>query len=58
MGPTSIAHDSWLNVICSLKNHGANELVDEMFNMGAETMELPLEEKMQFEQGDSGSSFG
>ena len=58
MGLTSVAHGSSSNVICSLKNHGADELVDEMFNMGAETMELPLEEKMQFEQGDSGSSFG
>lgn len=43
---------------CSLKNHGADELVDEMFEMGAETMNLPLEEKIQFEQGDGGSSFG
>ena len=45
-------------VFYSLKNHGADELVDEMFEMGAETMNLPLEEKMQFEQGDGGSSFG
>lgn len=29
-----------------------------MFDMGAETMALPLEEKMQFEQGDEGRSFG
>lgn len=29
-----------------------------MFEMGAETMRLPLEEKMQYEQGDEGSSFG
>ena len=29
-----------------------------MFDMGAETMALPLEEKMKFEQGDSGYSFG
>lgn len=31
---------------------------DNMFNMGKETMQLPLEEKMKYEQGDEGSSFG
>ncbi|KAI9059090.1 Clavaminate synthase-like protein [Trametes sanguinea] len=41
-----------------LKNHGADEAVDRMFEMGAETMDLPYEEKMRFEQGDSGFSFG
>ena len=29
-----------------------------MFDMGAETMDLPLEEKMKYEQGDEGLSFG
>jgi hypothetical protein len=29
-----------------------------MFDMGAETMALPLEERMKFEQGDNGRSFG
>ncbi len=29
-----------------------------MFEMGAETMRLPLEEKMKYEQGDEGLSFG
>ena len=29
-----------------------------MFEMGAETMDLPFEEKMKFEQGDDGFSFG
>ena len=29
-----------------------------MFEMGAETMTLPLEEKMKYEQGDDGMSFG
>ena len=29
-----------------------------MFDMGAETMALPLEEKLKFEQGDGGQSFG
>lgn len=29
-----------------------------MFDMGQETMDLPLEEKMRFEQGDGGMSAG
>jgi len=41
-----------------LKNHGADEEVAGMFQMGAETMALPLEEKMKFEQGDEGMSAG
>ncbi|KAH9952037.1 Clavaminate synthase-like protein [Amylocystis lapponica] len=41
-----------------LKNHGAEREVDAMFEMGNETMKLPLEEKMKFEQGDDGISFG
>jgi isopenicillin N synthase-like dioxygenase len=41
-----------------LKNHGADEDVANMFDMGAETMDLPLEEKMKYEQGDDGFSFG
>lgn len=42
----------------SLKNHGVDDEVDQMFAMGAETMSLPLSEKMEFEQGDDGMSFG
>ena len=41
-----------------MKNHGADEEVHAMFDMGAETLALPLEEKIRFEQGDSGYSFG
>jgi hypothetical protein len=41
-----------------LKNHGVDAEVDQMFAMGAETMSLPLSEKMAFEQGDEGVSFG
>ncbi|KZV62553.1 Clavaminate synthase-like protein [Peniophora sp. CONT] len=43
-----------------LKNHGVDEEVDGMFDMGAETMSLPLEEKLKFKQGDEGVaiSFG
>ena len=29
-----------------------------MFAMGAETLDLPLQEKMKYEQGDDGFSFG
>lgn len=44
----------------SLKNHGVDEEVDGMFDMGAETMRLPLEDKVKFKQGDEGVaiSFG
>jgi len=41
-----------------LSNHGADQEVNDMFEMGAETMALPLEELMKFEQGDEGGSFG
>ncbi|KDR86135.1 hypothetical protein GALMADRAFT_205313 [Galerina marginata CBS 339.88] len=41
-----------------LKNHEADALVDGMFELGAETMALPKEEKMKYEQGDEGMSFG
>ncbi|KAL1740764.1 hypothetical protein HDZ31DRAFT_46855 [Schizophyllum fasciatum] len=41
-----------------LKNHGAEAEVGGMFRMGEDVMRLPLEEKMKFEQGDSGNSFG
>jgi hypothetical protein len=42
----------------SLKNHEVDYEVNEMFDMGAETMALPLDEKMKFEQGNDGMSFG
>lgn len=42
----------------SLKNHGVHDEVDEMFDMGVETMALPLDEKLKFEQGNDGMSFG
>ena len=32
--------------------------VANMFDMGAETLDLPIEEKMKYEQGDNGDSFG
>ncbi|KAJ7083078.1 hypothetical protein B0H15DRAFT_923959 [Mycena belliarum] len=41
-----------------LKNHGADDLAEGMFRMAAETMLLPMEEKLQYEQGDGGNSFG
>jgi len=42
----------------SLKNHGVIEEVNGMFSLGEEAMKLPLEEKLRFEQGNEGSSFG
>lgn len=44
--------------LLSLKNHEADAEVDAMFDMGEETMRLPLEEKMKYEQGDGGNNFG
>ena len=41
-----------------MKNHGVEDSTEDMFDMGAETMALPMKEKMAFEQGDSGRSFG
>ncbi|KAK0505609.1 hypothetical protein EDD18DRAFT_340388 [Armillaria luteobubalina] len=41
-----------------LKNHGAGQEANGMFDMGDETMRLPMEEKLKYEQGDDGSSFG
>ncbi|THH10588.1 hypothetical protein EW145_g1230 [Phellinidium pouzarii] len=41
-----------------LKNHGVDHEVDQMFEMGVETMDLPLDEKMQFQQGDDGRPHG
>lgn len=41
-----------------LKNHGTDAAVDDMFAMGDAVMRLPLEEKMKYEQGDEGNSFG
>ncbi|TFY68236.1 hypothetical protein EVJ58_g1136 [Rhodofomes roseus] len=38
-----------------LKNHGADAEVDAMFEMGSDFMELPIDDKMQFEQGDNGA---
>ncbi|KAK0436293.1 hypothetical protein EV421DRAFT_1833024 [Armillaria borealis] len=41
-----------------LRNHGVEEEASRMFEIGEETMRLPLEEKMKYEQGDNGESFG
>ncbi|EIN05631.1 Clavaminate synthase-like protein [Punctularia strigosozonata HHB-11173 SS5] len=37
-----------------LKNHGVDAEAEAMFEMGKETMALPLEEKLKYEQGESG----
>lgn len=42
----------------SLKNHGADQIFEPMFEMGRETMSLPFEEKMKYWQGNQGASFG
>lgn len=47
-----------LSTPSSLKNHGTDAEVDAMFEMGSDFMALPIEEKMRFEQGDEGMSFG
>ncbi|KAG6332155.1 hypothetical protein ID866_6936 [Astraeus odoratus] len=41
-----------------LKNHGAEQEVKAMFDLGVEVFALPLEEKLKFEQGDGGRSCG
>ncbi|KAI0778816.1 Clavaminate synthase-like protein [Trametes elegans] len=41
-----------------LRNHGVEWEADAMFDLGAETLALPLSEKMKYEQGDNGDSFG
>ena len=41
-----------------MKNHGVEQEVEDMFDMGAEVMDLPLEEKMEFEEGDGEMAFG
>lgn len=50
--------DPELNYMDSLKNHGADEEVEGMFQMGEDTMALPLDEKLKFKQGDQGLAFG
>ena len=44
--------------ITTLKNHGVTDEVERIFGTGAETMELPMAEKLRFDQGDGGQSFG
>ncbi|KAJ7075519.1 hypothetical protein B0H15DRAFT_925443 [Mycena belliarum] len=41
-----------------VKNHGADEEVEKMFELGEETMALPLDEKLKFDMGSDGASFG
>ncbi|CDO73427.1 hypothetical protein BN946_scf185013.g61 [Trametes cinnabarina] len=41
-----------------LRNHGVECEANAMFDLGAETLALPLSEKMKYEQGDNGDSFG
>ncbi|KDQ24054.1 hypothetical protein PLEOSDRAFT_1059225 [Pleurotus ostreatus PC15] len=41
-----------------MKNHGVEDLLDPMFEMGQETMDLSIQAKMEYWQGNSGGSFG
>ncbi|KAI0686228.1 Clavaminate synthase-like protein [Earliella scabrosa] len=41
-----------------LKNHGVEAEVEAMFDMGKEVIGLPMEEKIKYELGDAGGSFG
>ncbi|KAF8905637.1 hypothetical protein CPB85DRAFT_1437291 [Mucidula mucida] len=41
-----------------MKNHGAEHVIEPMFELGRETMRLPYDDKMKFWQGNSGGSFG
>ncbi|KAJ3561262.1 hypothetical protein NP233_g10301 [Leucocoprinus birnbaumii] len=41
-----------------LKNHGVEIEVKEMFDLGVETMALPFDEKMKYDQGNDGNSAG
>ena len=42
----------------SLKNHGAEAEVEALFSLGKQFMDLPLDEKMVYEEGDDGMQFG
>ena len=59
-GRSCCAHLNTVFTICtsSLSNHGVEREVNSMFDVGAETLALPLSEKMKYEQGDNGDSFG
>ncbi|KZT65771.1 Clavaminate synthase-like protein [Daedalea quercina L-15889] len=41
-----------------LKNHGAELEVEAMFSLGRTFMQLPLHEKLAYEEGDDGMQFG
>lgn len=45
-------------VHCSIKNFDEHDVVDGMFRWGEAVMSLPIPEKMKYEQGDSGETFG
>ncbi|EJF59541.1 Clavaminate synthase-like protein [Dichomitus squalens LYAD-421 SS1] len=41
-----------------LKNHGIDDEIDAMFDLGAQTLALPLDKKMPYHYQEDGSSFG
>lgn len=36
--------------LCSLKNHGAETLVDDLFDMGEDVLNQPIDEKMKYSE--------
>ena len=47
-----------LKFFVSLKNHGADDLVDAMFDLGDEVLKLPMEEKLKYSETSLGESIG
>lgn len=59
--PISNYLSSRANYYCrpSLKNHGVDDEVDKMFDLGVEMMSLPLQEKIKYDEGaETGISAG
>ncbi len=44
--------------IASLKNHGVDAEAQALLEVGRKALSLPLEEKLKYELGDEGGSFG
>ena len=54
----TIEFDTSLFFFLSLKNHGADDLVDAMFDMGEETISLPMDEKLKYSETSLGEAIG
>lgn len=55
---SSNSTDASSRMSTSMKNHGAENLVEPMFETGRQTLALPMDEKMKYWQGNQGDSFG